>query len=191
MKLIKTGILSGSFNPIHNGHLALAGYLREHEGLDEIWFMVTPLNPLKKQSDLLEDYKRLEMVQTAVFPYPSFVASDFEFNLSRPSYTINTLSALRKKYPERIFHLIIGSDNWIAFDHWKESEKIIQEYFIIVYPRSGYPIQDKTFPAHVTCVNAPLYPISSTLIREKIKNKENVSNYLPPTIIKQCIDYYQ
>ena len=113
--MIKTGIFSGSFNPVHIGHLALANYLCEFEGLDEVWFMVTPHNPLKNQSDLWPDQFRLKLVESAIAGYDKFKASDFEFTLPRPSYTVNTLEILSLQYPNRHFHLIIGSDNWQLF----------------------------------------------------------------------------
>ncbi len=112
---MKTGIFSGSFNPLHIGHLALANYLCEYEGLDEVWFLVTPHNPLKEEDELMDDTFRLKLVQLAIAGYPKFKASDIEFNLPRPSYTIHTLDKLKETYPDREFHLIIGSDNWTLF----------------------------------------------------------------------------
>ena len=132
MEKTKTGIFSGSFNPIHIGHLALANYLCEFEGLDEVWFMVTPHNPFKKQADLWSDELRLQLVQLAIEGYPRFRASDFEFHLPRPSYTVHTLNRLKEVYPEREFQLIIGSDNWKVFDQWFESERIVSENKILV-----------------------------------------------------------
>ena len=119
MSKLKTGIFSGSFNPIHIGHLALANYLCEFCGLDEVWFVVSPHNPLKEQADLWPDELRLRLVQLAIGDYPHFRASDFEFHLPRPSYTVHTLDCLKSSYPKREFHLIIGSDNWLTFDRWR------------------------------------------------------------------------
>ena len=121
------GIFSGSFNPIHVGHLALANYLCEFGGLDELWFLVTPRNPFKVGQDLLPDALRLELVQLAVEGYPKFRASDFEFHLSQPSYTIHTFDRLKEVYPQHTFHLIIGSDNWHSFTRWYQSERLLTE----------------------------------------------------------------
>jgi len=135
---MKTGIFSGSFNPIHIGHLALANYLCEFAGLDEVWFVVSQLNPLKDEADLLDNDLRLEMVSLAIWNYPKFKASDFEFTLPRPSYTVQTLRLLKDQFPDREFHLIIGADNWQQFHLWKEYETIINTTPILVYPRPGY-----------------------------------------------------
>jgi cytidyltransferase-related domain len=112
---IKTGIFGGTFNPIHIGHLALANYICEFEALDELWFLVTPQNPLRKGSKFLDDNKRLELVKLAIEGYPKFVASDFEFHLPKPSYSIDTIDELKKAYPDREFVLVIGADNWLIF----------------------------------------------------------------------------
>ena len=126
------GIFSGSFNPIHIGHLALANYLCEYGDLDEVWFMVTPHNPLKEENELMDDKLRLKLVQLATEGYPKFRASDFEFHLPRPSYTVHTLDALKRTYPQHTFHLVIGSDNWRLFHRWYKSERILAENHLLV-----------------------------------------------------------
>ena len=146
---IKTGIFSGSFNPIHIGHLAIANYLCEYEGLDEIWFLVSPQNPLKAHSELWSDELRLKLVELAVEDYPRFHASDFEFHLPRPSYSVHTLDKLHATYPEREFYFIIGADNWARFDRWYQSERIIKENQLLIYPRPGYPIEKRELPKTV------------------------------------------
>lgn len=182
MTKLKTGIFSGSFNPIHIGHLALANYLCEYEGLDEIWFMVSPHNPLKEEADLWEDEFRLKLVDLAVEGYPKFKSSDFEFNLPRPSYSIHTLNKLSESYPDRDFLLIIGSDNWACFNRWYQWEEIIANHRLLIYPRRGFPIDTVGLPKHVRLVNSPMIDISSTFIREAITQKKDVRYFLHPKV---------
>ncbi|MEL5895169.1 nicotinate (nicotinamide) nucleotide adenylyltransferase [Bacteroides sp. GD17] len=176
------GIFSGSFNPVHIGHLALANYLCEYEGLDEVWFMVTPHNPLKEEGELMDDKLRLELVQLAIADYPKFRASDFEFHLPRPSYTVHTLDKLKKAYPEHLFHLIVGSDNWLLFSRWYESERILAENPIIVYPRPGYPVNADSLPQHVKLASSPVFEISSTFIRRALSEGKNIRYFLHPAV---------
>lgn len=182
MEKRKIGIFSGSFNPIHIGHLALANYLCEFEGLDELWFMVSPQNPLKEQSDLWPDALRLKLVQLAIEGYPKFHASNFEFTLPRPSYTINTLDKLKAAYPELEFHLIIGSDNWTLFNQWREPERIISENKLLIYPRPGFPIDGNKLPATVRLVHSPTFEISSTFIRQALAAGKDVRYFLHPAV---------
>ncbi len=180
---IKTGVFSGSFNPIHIGHLALANYLCEYENLDEIWFMVTPQNPFKQQVDLWDESLRLKLVTLAIKDYPRFKASDFEFHLPRPSYSVHTLEKLRLAFPDRKFHLIIGSDNWLTFEHWYRPEQIIKENAIIVYPRPGYPIPEKTNThTNVRFVHSPILEISSTFIRKALEEGKDIRYFLHPAV---------
>lgn len=175
----KTGIFSGSFNPIHIGHLALANWLCEFEGLDEVWFLVTPHNPLKKKEDLMDDGQRLELVRAAIGDYPKFKASDFEFHLPRPSYTVNTLQALSETYPDHQFHFIMGADNWQNIWKWKDSETLLSKYPILVYPRLGYEVIIPGQYPNIKCVNAPIMEISSSFIRESIKEGKDLRFFLP------------
>lgn len=179
---LKTGIFSGSFNPIHIGHLALANYLCEYEGLDEIWFVVSPQNPLKAQADLWSDELRLKLVQLSIADYPRFQASDFEFHLPRPSYSVHTLEKLRETFPEREFHFIIGSDNWLRFDRWYQSERIIRENKIIIYPRPGFPVEEEELPETVRLVHSPEFEISSTFIRDALSEGKDIRYFVHPKV---------
>ena len=176
------GIFSGSFNPVHIGHLALANYLCEYEGLDEVWFMVTPHNPLKEEASLMSDEFRLKLVQLAIGGYPKFRASDFEFHLPRPSYTVYTLDKLKQTYPQDTFHLIIGSDNWKLFSRWYQSERILAENFILIYPRPGYEVDGNTLPQNVKLASSPTFEISSTFIRQAVEEGRDVRYFLHPAV---------
>lgn len=178
----KIGIYSGSFNPVHIGHLALANYLCEFEGVDEVWFLVTPHNPLKEQGELLDDELRLRLVQLAVEGYPRFRASDFEFHLPRPSYSIHTLEALRRSYPETEFTLIIGSDNWLCFDRWFEAMRIVSEFGLLIYPRPGFEVDETMLPPHVRMVHAPCIEVSSTFVRQALRQGKDVRFFLPAKV---------
>ena len=178
----KIGIYSGSFNPVHIGHLALANYLCEFEGVDEVWFLVTPHNPLKEQGELMDDELRLRLVQLAVEGYPRFRASDFEFHLPRPSYSIHTLEALRRSYPETEFTLIIGSDNWLCFDRWFEAKRIVSEFGLLIYPRPGFEVDETMLPPHVRMVHAPCIEVSSTFVRQALRQGKDVRLFLPAKV---------
>ena len=181
---IRTGIFGGTFNPIHLGHLALANYLCEENWVDELWFLITPQNPFKQEQTLLDNHLRMKMVEAAIADYPRFKASDFEFTLPRPSYTVTTLQKLSETYPGREFVLIIGADNWAAFDKWKSPEEILRNHQILVYPRPGYEINPHELPAQVRAVNTPLLEISSTFIRESIASGKDIRYFLHPEVYR-------
>ena len=179
---IKTGIYSGSFNPIHIGHLALANWLCEFTEIEELWFLVTPHNPLKEKGDLYDDQLRYEWVKTAIADYPKFKASDFEFTLPQPSYSLYTLQALEKAYPNREFYFIMGADNWKYISKWFEYEKLISNYPIFIYPRKGFDIEIPSQYTRIKKVDAPIIEISSTFIRETWKAGKDVRFFLPESL---------
>lgn len=187
MSKIKTGIFGGTFNPIHIGHLALANYLCEFAGLDELWFMVSPQNPLKGEGSFLTDEQRLELVTTAIQGYPRFHASDFEFSLPRPSYTIFTLDKLKEVYPDRQFYLIMGADNWKSIERWKDTGRLVGENNILIYPRPGYNIDAESLPATAILIDAPLFDISSTFIRRALDEGKDIRYFLHPDVYELLI----
>lgn len=183
MNKSKVGIFPGSFNPIHVGHLVLANYMREFTSLDEVWFVVSPQNPLKKLGSLIDDDIRLHMTQLALTDFENLSVSDIEFSLPRPSYTFNTLEKLSATYPEKEFTLLIGSDNWTTFHKWKDNKLLLEEYSIIIYPRLGNNVTlSESIPKSVQLVDAPVIEISSTFIRESIKNGKNIRAFLPAKV---------
>ena len=179
---MKVGLYFGSFNPIHIGHMVIANYLVEFTDIDQLWFMVSPHNPLKQQSTLLADYHRYEMVYRAVEDYPKCKASNFEFSLPKPSYTIHTLTHLKEKYPNDSFVLLMGTDSLETIQKWKNYEQILDQFSIMLYPRPGY--EGGSFLSHpnVTKVDAPIMEISSSFIRDAIKMGKNVKAFLPPSV---------
>ena len=182
--MIPTGIFGGSFNPIHNGHISLARQILKAGGLDEIWFVVSPQNPLKSADTLADDDYRLSLVRKALEGEPSLVASDYEFHMPRPSYMYDTLMAMRRDYPDRDFVLLIGGDNWTMFNRWYRWEDILHNFRIIIYPRQGSDIDISTLPANVRLVETELYNISSTEIRDKISKGEDITHLVPEAIAK-------
>lgn len=179
---MKVGLFFGSFNPIHVGHLVLANYFAEFTGLDEVWLVVSPHNPLKEKSGLLKDHHRLELVRRAIDDYPRLKASNIEFKLSQPNYTVNTLAHLTEKYPGVHFTLIMGSDNLQTLDKWRNYETILEYYNILVYPRPGFDGGDFRNHPRVTWAEAPQMDISSTFIRKAIREKKDVRFYMPAAV---------
>ena len=191
MKKIKTGIYGGSFNPIHNGHIAIARKMIELAVLDEVWLMVSPQNPLKHSADLLDEQLRLDMTRIALEPYPQLKACDYEFHLPRPSYMWHTLQSLANDYPEREFTLLIGADNWAVFDRWYHADDIIAHYPIAIYPRTGYPIDTARLPETVKVFDTGLYDMSSTLVRQYISEGKDITSLIPNRITAMAQEYYK
>jgi len=180
MRKKQVGIFSGSFNPIHIGHLILANYMLEFTYLDEVWFVVTPQNPLKEIDSLLEEKIRLEMTRLAVKDFNRLIVSDIEFNMPKPSYTIDTLTKLKTENPDLEFTLVIGSDNWTRFPRWKDNERLAKEFKILIYPRLGEDIRiNGLYPENVRLVDAPVVEISSSFIREGIFAGKDMRAFLP------------
>lgn len=181
---MEIGILGGSFNPVHIGHLILASYMQQYAGFDEVWLTLSPMNPLKADStELIPDIKRLRMLEIAIGSTKGISICDYELAMPRPSYTINTLRYLVKRYPRRHFKLIIGSDNWKVFDDWKDSESIISDFGVVVYPRPGYPV-GPIYQDGVDVINAPVVEISSTFIRRAIARGKDMSYFLPHGVLE-------
>ena len=190
---IKTGILGGSFNPIHNGHVALATELCKKKYVEEVWLLISPQNPLKTQSDLLDEKIRLALAQTAIRNIPNIQISDFEFSLPRPSYTWYTLTRLRSAYKNRDFSLIIGADNWLCFNQWNHPKEILKHHSVIIFPRSGYPVLPQHLPPKVILANVPIYPISSTQIRNRLQKHLSINGLVNPDVEQKILTkgYYQ
>lgn len=190
---MKVGIYGGSFNPIHNGHIKLAEIFLQKACLDEVWFMVSPQNPFKINDKLLDDTLRLQLVRKALNGKKGMVACDYEFRLPKPSYTWDTLQRLSADFPTYEFVLLIGGDNWQAFDKWYHAEDILANYRVAVYPRKSDETVEKcnTLPSeNVTLLDIPLINISSTDIRLRIKNGHTIKGLVPECIEKDVEKYY-
>jgi nicotinate-nucleotide adenylyltransferase len=186
---MKIAVYSGSFNPVHNGHTLLAKHLIDNNLADEVWFVVSPCNPLKEQKELIDEHLRLEMLIHAIANETRFKASDVEFTMSIPSYTIDTLQRLNQLFPEKEFCLIIGSDNALVFDKWKNYKEILTIYEVLVYPRKGYNFSEVAdiYP-QMKLLNSPFYDISSSQIRKALKQKKDVTKWLHPNVLKFIIE---
>jgi len=177
-----TGLFFGSFNPIHIGHLALAEYMTEYTSIEQVWFVVSPHNPLKLKETLLADYHRLELVHLAVDHDIRFRVSDIEFRMPQPSYTIDTLVYLKEKFPDHNFSLIMGADNLNSFHKWKNTGKIVKDYHRFVYPRHGSATEDMHSHENITLVNAPKMEISSSFLRQAIRDGKSMRYFFPEKV---------
>ena len=180
---MRIGIFGGSFNPIHVGHIALAKQLRQQAHLDEVWLMVSPQNPLKQQTAMLDDQLRYQLARIALHNEEGIKACNIELRLPRPSYTWNTLQQLSTSYPIHHFMLMIGGDNWLTFPHWYRADDILRHYDIVVYPRAGSTIDCHTLPTNVMLVDMPLLNISSTEVRQRIAQGLSIEGMVPRAII--------
>ena len=190
---MNVGLYFGSFNPIHVGHLIIASYIVQNTSLEQVWFVISPQNPLKKSNSLLNEYHRLYLVQVSIEDEPSLKASDIEFRLPRPSYTINTVTYLQEKFPSHQFSIIMGSDSYENLPAWKIYEQLLKNFPIIVYERPGFQPQKKYEHSQVAFLKAPLLEISSTYIRKIIKEGKSI-RYLVPEKVRLEIEqsgYYK
>lgn len=177
---LKVGLYFGSYNPIHIGHMVIANYMVEFAGIDQLWFVVSPQNPFKHKASLLKDYQRLELVQRAIGDDDRFRASNIEFNLPQPSYTVDTLAYLKDKHPSYTFAILMGSDNLKSFHKWKNFETILENFGIIVYPRPGFDVSNVPVHPNVRIAQgAPLMEISASFVRKAIREGKDVRHFLP------------
>lgn len=181
---MQIGLFFGSFNPIHTGHLIIANYIAHYTELDQVWLVVSPHNPLKNKSDLVNMYDRLEMAKLATDNAEKIKVSDIEFKLPQPSFTIDTLIHLKERYSEHQFTLIMGSDNLKSLKKWKNYEVILNDYKILVYPRPGYENLDLASHPSVTITETPQMEISSTFIRKALLDKKNVQFFVPDNVLE-------
>ena len=178
-------MFSGSFNPVHRGHLAIARYVVDCTSADELWLVVSPQNPFKSKNELADFHHRFKMVELALADWNLPVTvSDIETLLPQPSYTLNTLEALSAKYSDKKWSLLIGSDNLVDFDKWKDYSKIIENYPVIVYPRAGFDNEELYNKYKATKIDAPMLDISSTFIRNNIHNINDMHEFLPDSVIE-------
>jgi nicotinate-nucleotide adenylyltransferase len=185
---MKIGLYFGSFNPIHIGHLIIANHILNETDLQKVWFMVSPQNPFKKSEGLLNEYDRLHLVQKAIERDERLKASDIEFSLPKPSYTVHTLAYLTEKYPTYQFSIIMGSDGFQNLGKWKNADVIIRDYPVIIYERPGFTI-DNTLGARVQVMDAPLLEISATYIRELIKSGKSIKYLVPPGVEEEISSF--
>lgn len=178
---MRIAIFSGSFNPIHNGHIALARWYSQQPYIDRVWLIVSPNNPLKSEDTLIEYHHREEMARLAISPYPELEICDIESYLPRPNYTIDTLKALEKRHPQDQFSLIIGADNWNLITKWKHWQQLIDQYHLYVYPRPDVQMAPINHP-NVCLTSAPEYPISATEIRNAIVQNRPIGHFISQSV---------
>lgn len=190
---LQVGLFFGSFNPPHIGHLAIGNYIVEFAGLNQVWFVVSPQNPLKDKDILLREYDRLELVRQAVENDLRFRVSDAEFRLPKPSYTINTLNYLKEKFPDHTFSLVMGSDNLESFRQWKDYETIMENFRILVYPRPGTAANAQIVHPNITLLKAPMMEISSTFIRDSVKAGKDMRYFVSSRVWEYLdkMNYYR
>ncbi|MFZ4464043.1 MAG: nicotinate (nicotinamide) nucleotide adenylyltransferase [Bacteroidales bacterium] len=186
----RIGLFFGSFNPIHHGHLMLANYLVEYTDLQEVWFVVSPHNPLKDKKTLLADYHRLDMVSMAIDDYPRFRVSDIEFRMPKPSFTIDTLVRLSEKHPGKLFSVICGMDSLQSFHKWKNFEQILENYHLIVYPRKNHIASALENHPAVQIVQAPEIEVSSSFIRQGIWEGKDLNFFVPAKVYRYIQDMH-
>jgi len=180
---MKIGLFFGSFNPIHTGHLIIANYIAQYTTVDQVWLVVSPHNPLKNKGDLVNMYDRLEMAKLATDNSVKIRVSDIELKLPQPSYTIDTLAYLKERYREHEYTLIMGSDNLSSLKKWKNYELLLRDYRIIVYPRPGYENSELAMHPSVTITDTPQMELSSTFIRNALKDGKNVQFFVPDSVL--------
>lgn len=183
---MKVGLYFGSFNPVHIGHLIIANHILNGTDLQKVWFVVSPQNPFKKSNALLNEYDRLHLVKKAIEDDGRLKASDIEFALPKPSYTIHTLAYLKEKYPDHHFSVIMGSDSFQNLEKWKNGEVVVQEYPLIIYKRPGFEVENSV-GANIQVMKAPLLEISATHIRELIKAGKSIKYLVPPAVEEEII----
>jgi nicotinate-nucleotide adenylyltransferase len=178
----QVGLFFGSFNPVHIGHIIVAQYALNETDLDEVWLVVSPQNPHKKKAGLLDERSRLHLVDLALEPYPGLKSQSIEFSLPRPSYTVLTLAALREKFPDRRFSLLLGADNAVGIESWKDGKRILENHKIWVYPRGDLQAKDLPENGQMEWMDAPRMELSSTYIRSCIREGKNPGAMLPPAV---------
>lgn len=190
---MKIGLYFGSFNPIHIGHLIISEYVYNNTSVEQVWFILSPQNPLKNSKTLLNAYDRLHLLKLAIEDNPIFQTSDVEFRLPLPSYTIDTLTYLQEKYPQHQFAVIMGSDSFQNIRNWKNYELLLNDYEIIIYERPGFKVNADSLGKHILLQGAPLLEISATQIRNLLKARKSIRYMLPAKVYQEITEnkYYQ